>query len=122
MNKIRIFSLALIIGISLMSSTSFAYRPLLTEDAAVGALLEEAVEASWIMVDEGEGEYSQNMLGAFVIGLGRAELMFEVPYTFNGPNEGQLGFLVGGKLIMWGTDEESGLLTAKVEYSTAAIR
>lgn len=115
----------ILMGIVCVTSPALAYRPLLTEDAAVGALLEEAVEVSWFMTDAENGEYSQNMLSAFVIGLGRAELMFEVPYTFNttsnGPAKGLQGILIGGKLIMWGADEKSGLLTAKAEYSTTGI-
>jgi hypothetical protein len=51
--------------------------------------------------------------------------MFEVPYTFNntenGPGKGLQGILIGGKLIMVGADEKSGLLTAKVWYSTTGI-
>ncbi len=117
-----IASLVVLSGVLFLSSPGFAYRPLVTEDAAVGALLEEALETSWVMIDEGDGAYSQNMLNAFIIGLGRAELMFEVPYTFNGPNEGRLGFLVGAKLIMVGADEKSGLLTVKVDYATTALR
>jgi hypothetical protein len=108
-------------GIFLISSTGFAYRPLITEDAAVGALLEEAIETAWVMTDEGDGEYSQNMLNAFIIGLGRAELMFEVPYTFNGPDKGLRTILIGAKLIMLGADEKTGLLTAKVSYQTTGI-
>jgi hypothetical protein len=117
----RLFQVILISGVLLVSSTALAYRPLLTEDAAVGALLEEAVELSWFMIDEDDGNYSQNMMAAFVIGLGRAELMFEVPYTFNGPDKGLRGFLIGGKLVMVGADEKTGLLTAKVVYSTTGI-
>jgi hypothetical protein len=121
MTLYRILNVVIVFGILSLSSTSFAYRPLLTEDAAVGALLEEALETSWIMIDEDDGKYSQNMLNAFIIGLGRAELMFEVPYTFNGPDKGLRGILVGAKLIMVGANEKTGLLTAKVEYSTTGI-
>jgi hypothetical protein len=117
----RLLQVIILSGVLLASSTALAYRPLLTEDAAVGALLEEALELSWFMIDEDNGEYSQNMMAAFIIGLGRAELMFEVPYTFNGPEKGLRGFLIGGKLIMVGTDEKSGLLTTKVWYSTTGI-
>ncbi len=117
MTKCRSLFVWIALSTCLVTSSGWAYRPLVTEDAAVGALLEEGVELSWEMTDEPGDLYAHTMIGAFVFGLGRAELMIEAPYAFNGPNQGVNGVLIGGKILMLGADEEGGLLTTKVEYT-----
>lgn len=95
---------------------AFAYRPFSTEDAGVGAVKEVAIETAWEMTKEGSSTI-HSLNHAFVIGLGRAELIIEAPYVLNGDEKGLNEAVIAVKLLTLGRDEETGMLTFKTEYA-----
>jgi hypothetical protein len=100
----------------LAHDAAFAYRPFSTEDAGVGALKENVLEASWELT--GNGDITQHsLIHALIIGLDKAELIFEAPYVLNGHEEGLHEAIIAAKIVLFGSDEGTGLFTLKTEFS-----
>ncbi|MFC1670534.1 hypothetical protein ACFL20_09080 [Spirochaetota bacterium] len=102
-------------AVFMLADLSHAYRPLATEDAGVGASGELVIEGAYELAREGS-DNTHAIAHALVIGLGKAELIFEAPYVLNGPGEGVGGVVIAAKLLLWGKDEGTGMLTIKSEY------
>jgi len=99
-----------------ISVSAFAYRPFTTEDAGVSDLKEMAIETGWEIVGAGN-LYTNSLCHAFIVGLGKAELKFEVPYTLNGTNAGLDEIVIAFKMLVLGKNEKKGLLTLKANLS-----
>ena len=102
-----------------MAMPLFAHRPFFTSDAGVGGKGENIIESAWEMSEEADGSYSHKAINAFLFGLGgRSEIAIEAPYNLNGDEKGVQEINFGGKMMIAGSDEKSGMFTVKFGYSS----
>ncbi len=119
-----ILPVAVLVFSIVLSVSAYAYRPLGTEDAGVGAMGDIVLELSYdhTVVTPVEGDDVTQKAGvfAFVYGLGFAELAVEGPYWINnGDGERGLGDLTFfAKILLLGKSEKEGMLTLKAEAAS----
>ncbi len=135
---------ALLTGMIFYASSSFAYRPLATEDAGVAGKGAAQLEMSWDHSEWWNNDQENSFLFVPIYGLTRRiELSCEIPYMIHHPKEGEShdGFgdvnLVGKFLLFEETavrpstvlkgvlktssgDKEEGLGSGTTDYSVVA--
>jgi len=103
-------------AILLLHCIVFAYRPFSTEDAGVGALKENVLETAWELTNN-SGSAQHAFVQALVVGLDKAELIFEAPYVLNGDEKGLAEAVIAAKVLLFGSDETTGMFTLKTEFA-----
>jgi hypothetical protein len=144
--KIRFFcSIASIFAVLAFSSTCFAYRPFITEDAGVAGKGVVQLEASWDYLSWKGGDVDNAFLLVPIYGLTeKLEMSLEIPYLLHNPDTGShvdgIGDLnVVGKYLIFEEKEmwpafafkgaiktnsgspSKGLGTGDLDYSLVAV-
>lgn len=114
--RMKFFITIITVSIIFISFDLFAYWPLGTDDAGVGPLGVIEIKARYDMGREDDN--NSHVIGhELLLGLGRGSLAFSIPYTLNGTGKGLNGVTIFGKLLCFGKDNNTGMLTLKTVYN-----
>lgn len=115
--RIKVLLTTIVLSMTFISVDLFAYWPLGTDDAGVGPLGVIEVKARYDMGREKDSN-SHSIGHELLVGLGRVSLALSVPYKLNGADEGLSGVTAFGKLLCFGKDNSTGMLTLKTVYNS----